>query len=247
MKRIRKTVCMVLAVLSLVPLCGCGAGMVRCLMERGANAQKGAVSMQQDKRSYAEIARDLQDLGIGGITDELVQSLEEQSAQLPEGAIFSKTANLLSVVGMGTFGPELSSWTPARNGVYSFDMEVYDEGKIYTYFLEGVAALGEGELEFTNITEDLSRMDREAGTGPRSVSFDWNGTRYTMEMTAQQDWFDVAAARQLSKIVQEAGGDKQLYFVGDGYQSCMVFYRDAAWAREFQQKTGLPLSTLLED
>lgn len=237
---------MLLALLSLTALDGCGTGVVRYLLKNTENSLKGEISMQQEQRSYAEIAQDLQDLGIGGITDDLVRSLEEQCANMPAEVIFSKTATLLSAVGMGNYGPGLSSWTPAHNGVYSFDMECFDESAIYTYFLEGVAALGEGELDFTNISEDLSRMDREAGTGPRSVSFDWNGSRYTLEMTAQQDWFDLAAARQLSKIVKEAGGEKQLYFVGDGYQNCIVFYRDAQWAKEFQQKTGLPLSTLLE-
>lgn len=192
--------------------------------------------MQLEQPSYLEIACVLRELGIGGITEDLIRALEEQCTLMPEGVFFNKTATMLSAVGMGTFGPGLSSWTPARNGVYSFDMEVWNEEKIYTYFLEGVAALGAGELAFTRITEDLSRMDREAGTGPRSVSFDWNGTRYTMEMTA----------RQLSKIVRDAGGQKQLYFMGDGYQTGMVFYRDARWAGDFQQKTGLPLSTLLE-
>lgn len=238
---------MMLAILSLMTLDSCGTGVARKLL---GNYQNDTVTkeatIEMDQRSYAEIARDLRDLGIDGITDELVASLEEQYSQLPEGIIFSKTATLLSSVGMGNYGPGLSSWTPAHNGVYSFDMECFDESTIYTYFLEGVAALGEGELEFTNISEDLSRMDREAGTGPRSVSFDWNDSRYTMEMTAQRDWFDLAAARQLSKIVKEAGGEKQLYFMGDGYQTGIVFYRDAQWAKEFQQKTGLPLSTLLE-
>lgn len=199
-----------------------------------------------EQRSYAELAQDLRELGIGGITDELVRSLEEQYAGLPDDVILSKAAMLLSVVGSGTVRTNPFCWVPSNNGVYSFDMEAFDEAHMYTYFLQGVAALGEGELDFTNIDEDLSGMDETTGTGSRSVSFTWQDSRYTMEMPAQQDWFSLVAAQQLSRIIHEAGGEKLLSFVGDGYQSCMVFYRDAKWMQAFQQRTGLPLSTLLE-
>lgn len=201
--------------------------------------------MTMDQRSYEEIGRDLQELGIGGITEEMTQTLEESYAKLPAGVAFSKVLTLLSAAGQGTFvfSPAVA-WTPAHSGVYSFDVECFDERAMYTHFLEGVADLSGGELAFANISEDLSRMNADVGTGSRSVSFDWNGTRYTMEMTAQQEWFDMKAARQLSRIIREAGGEKQLYFVGDGYQDCIVFYRDAQWAEKFRQKTGLPLATL---
>lgn len=199
--------------------------------------------MNMNEKSYAEIGAILKKFEIGGITDALTDGLEESYAQLPAEIIFDKTATLVSAVGGGESNYDTRSWTPSENGVYSFDMEVYFEENMYTNFLLGIAALGAGELDFKNITEDTSGVDWENGTGKRTVSFEWNEHAYTLEARVENDWFDSDVAEQLSKIISSNGNGKQLFFTSDGYQECIVFYRNADWADIFQSETGLSLSS----
>lgn len=198
-------------------------------------------TMELNAMSYAEIAETLKELGIEGITDEMVAELEANSAQMPPEILFNKTATLLSSAGIGNFDYETWDWTPSSNSVYCFDVEIFNLEKMYTFFLQGVAAIGKGELDFTNIKEDLSEVDWEAGTGKRSVTFDWNEKTYTIEAEDMGDWFDMKVADELSKIIEAQGGSKKLYFTTDGYQACIIFYCDEAWAETFREKTGLPL------
>lgn len=95
---------------------------------------------------------------------------------------------------------------------------------------------------FKNITEDTSGVDWDNGTGKRTVSFEWNGCTYTLEATFEHDWFDFNVAAGLNRIIIENGNGKRLYFTGDGYQECIVFYRDSEWADAFQKETGMVLS-----
>ena len=194
-----------------------------------------------DQKSVDELALAMREHGISGITDERVEELRQLSGAMPEGLVFSLAGSLLSDAGSGEYDYETDTFTPSRNGVYSFDMEIWNTEKMYTDFLRGVSALGEGELDFTNIEEDLSGVDWDNGTGTRKVRFDWNGTSYTFEAEHQGDWFDASVANDLAVIVASQGGEKRLYFASDGFQSCYVFFRDKEWASSFQEATGLAL------
>lgn len=193
-------------------------------------------------KSFAEIAAVLEKYGVSGITDEQIEQLEAAVKLMPEGVIYDKTAMLLTEAGSGVINFDTWEWTPTENGVYSFDVEVFDLDNMYTNFLLGVSAIGEGELDFKNITEDTSGVDWENGTGKRTVSFEWNGSTYTLEAKFEHDWFDADILAGLNKIIIENGNGKRLYFTGDGYQECIVFYRDAEWADAFGKETGLSLS-----
>lgn len=200
------------------------------------------IQMDDMQKSYAEIAEILKELGIGGITDELITELENAYALMPPEILINKTATTLTYIGAGQIDYDTWEWVPDKNGVYTFDVEVFNLEKIYTFFLQGVSALGDGELNFTNIQEDLSDVNWENGTGTRSVTFDWNGETYTLEAENMGDWFDLSVADQLNQIIISKGGEKRLYFTSDGYQECIIFYRDEAWAKSFEEKTGLELS-----
>ena len=89
--------------------------------------------------------------GISGITDERVEELRQLSGAMPEGLVFSLAGSLLSDAGSGEYDYETDTFTPSRNGVYSFDMEIWNTEKMYTDFLRGVSALGEGVLNVLNI------------------------------------------------------------------------------------------------
>ena len=113
---------------------------------------------------------------------------------------------------------------------------------MYTDFLLGVSSLDKEELDFQNLTEDTSQVNWEEGPGKRTVSFTWNGKSYSLEAEMHNDWFDAGVANELGKIIKENSKDKQLFFADDGYQECIVFYRDKEWADNFQKETGLVLS-----
>lgn len=195
-------------------------------------------------KSYKEIAAILEKYGISGISDVSIKRFEKNDKLMPVGVIHDKTAMLLTEAGMGITNYDTWEWTPTENGVYCFDAEVFDIEKMYTNFLLGVSAISEGELDFKNITEDTGGVDWENGTGKRTVSFEWNGCTYRLEATFEHDWFDFNIAAGLNKIIIENGNGKRLYFTGDGYQECIVFYRDSEWVDAFQKETGMVLSEL---
>ena len=198
--------------------------------------------MNMEGKSYAEIAEVLKEFGISGISDETIKELEESYAQLPPDVMFSKTATLLSFAGRGDMNYDTMEWTPSKNGVYSFDVEVFRNDTMYADFLLGISAIGGDELVFQNIKEDTSEVNWREGTGKRSVSFEWNGNTYVLEAEMMHDWFDLEVADALNQIIISNGNGKKLYFASDGYQECIVFYCDEDWAKEFEDKTGLDLS-----
>ena len=190
--------------------------------------------------TFEEAAQSLRECGIGGITDVILFKLKRGFADLPPEVELDKTAALLSELGSGFTDYESLEWIPSDNGVYSFDMEVFDLSSMYTNFLRGVESLGGGEIVFTDIEEDDSGADWDAGTGTIEVRFRYNGSPYALKAEVMNDWFDINFAAALGKIVGK--NDRRLYFTGDGYQECIVFYRDSAWAEQFMKKTGLPLA-----
>lgn len=232
-KKIRIGICTFTVIIAM-GLCGC----TDIKKEGGSIVEE----INVNQRSYTEIAAILEKYGINGITDTLTSNLEDAYMQLPEDVIFDKTATLLASVGAGETNYDTWEWTPSENGVYSFDVEIFNLEMMYTNFLLGISAIGEGELDFKNVIEDTSGLDWENGTGKRTVSFEWNGYTYTLEAQADNDWFDINVAYELNKIIISNGSGKQLYFTGDGYQECIIFYRDAKWADAFQRETGLDLS-----
>jgi len=191
--------------------------------------------------TYEEVASTLKELGINGITDDTIKELTDNSLDYPEGIIYNKFATMLTTLGIGNYDYDNYTWTPGNNSVYSFDVEVYDIDEMYTLFLQGISSIGEGELEFTNIIEDTSKVNWDYGSGKRSVSFDWNGTTYTLNAKMQSDWFDVKVIKQLNKIIKKANTGKKIYITFDDYQECIVFYRDSEWAKRFEKETGMKL------
>lgn len=105
--------------------------------------------------------------------------------------------------------------------------------------MKGVSSLDAQELDFKNIDEDTSQVDWDEGTGKQRVSFEWKNRQFTLEAEAQGDWFDLRVIGQLNDIIKEYGNGKQLFVTTDGYQGCIIFYRDSQWAKGFQEETGL--------
>lgn len=220
----------VLSLLLLLPFCFGGCGF-----------ESGAPAGAKTPETFAEFAEVFNRYGIQGASPQLTETLEESFRTLPPEVLLSKGAALLTALGEGGYDADAMAWAPSQNGVYAFDMEVSDVGGMYARFLAGVSALAPDELAFENIREDTSKVDWENGTGKRTVTFEWQGEEFTLEAEMQSDWFDLRAANQLNKIIRRHTSGKQLFFTGDGYQECIVFYRDKEWADAFEAETGLEL------
>lgn len=220
----------VLSLLLLLPFCFGGCGV-----------ESGSPAGAKTPETFAAFAEVFSRYGIQGASPQLTETLEESFRTLPPEVLLSKGAALLTALGEGGYDPDAKAWAPSQNGVYAFDMEVSDVGGMYARFLAGVSALAPDELAFENIREDTSKVDWENGTGKRTVTFEWQGEEFTLEAEMQSDWFDLRAANQLNKIIRRHTSGKQLFFTWDGYQECIVFYRDKEWADAFEAETGLEL------
>jgi hypothetical protein len=232
----KRKIISILFVMSILALGGCGSQKENLDIDEHSQNDTEIVEQFQ---SYAEIAEKLKKFEITGITDELIKKLETDYAELPPEVEFNKTAHLLGILGNGIFDYSKATWTPTENGVYSFDVEIYNVDTMYTNFLIGVSSLNKEELNFQNISEDTSEVNWEKGTGKRTVSFEWKGKRYSLEAEVQGDWFDLNVANELNKIIMENTTDKQLFFANDGFQECIVFYRNKDWANSFEKETGV--------
>lgn len=194
--------------------------------------------------SYESIAQELEGLGITGIDDALIAELEAYDLEYDYTYSYdfgNKALDMLCWAGMGEYDPDTWTWTPSDSGVYWFDMEFMDMNTMYFDFLTGIRALDPQALNFSNITEDLTWIDIEEAIGTQRVSFDWNGTTYTMEANMIYDWFDMGLAAELAELVKAENTGSVLYFAYDGGQGVLVFYRTPQWRDTFEKATGIRL------
>lgn len=178
----------------------------------------------------------LEELGVGGITEEIIAEIEAYPYRAD-----NEVTSLLSYVGFGEYDDETWEWSPAGNGVYAVDMEFFEISRMYTNFLAGIEDIGGGELVFEDIEEDVWIGSAELGYGWKKVSFTLNGARHTLRPFMNMDWLDIGFADQVAKLVDRADTGKRLYFLYEPDTVFYVFYRDAAWAEEFEAKTGYEL------
>ncbi len=218
------------------------AWILPVLLCLGGCGLAGGASEREKEMTYAELAEIFEKYGISGTTPQIIEELEQADQIRPPEIELDKAAQLLTVLGRGDYDYEDMTWAPYENGVYAFDLEVFDVGKMYTDFLNGVSALDREELDFQEIQEDTSQVNWEEGTGKRTVTFLWENEPFTLETEENTDWFDMDVAYQLNQIIREHGKEKQLFFAGDGYQEIFVFYREKDWADAFSKATGLELT-----
>ena len=160
---------------------------------------------------------------------------DQQKYDLPERADW--IPNLLFYAGFDFYDENLND-TPKTPGIYSFDIEAWDVGNMYTKFLNGLSEASEGALVFEDIVEDESFENLENGTGSKTISFTFRGERYTVEARMLADWMDTKALTEIAKVVNSSGKEKQLWFFSADGQVISVFYRDKAWANQFMRLTG---------
>ena len=181
-----------------------------------------------EKRSAAELAENLKELGISGISDDIIDMIDEDRAEMDGDVVYSAVGTMLSWAGSPDYDYDTCTMTPKNKTVYSFDMEVFDVSNMYTDFLNGVKYIGDGELDFKNIKES-------DGVLGKHVTFDWDGESYELNLRENTDWFDMNAVEQLNKLIDKKGMKKRLYFTTDEYQEAIIFYRDKEWADKFEK------------
>lgn len=103
--------------------------------------------MITNQMSFQEIANELEKLGIADISKETIKKLEDFWADTPEEFTqdLYKTPLLLTSIGGGSYDYDNHTWTPTSSQVYSFDIEVFDIGQMYTMFMQGISAISGGE------------------------------------------------------------------------------------------------------
>lgn len=198
--------------------------------------------------TYQQMAEELRPLGIT-VSQQAMDELEAYDAEYvaeygtdyyEDTKSNTKIIDLLYWEGSGIYDSETGEWTPSTSGIFWFDMEVWNAGAIYSDFFRGLSAM-HTELNFTNLQEDYSRVDMEAGTGTVGLSFDLNGAHYEMDAAYYYDWFDEDILMQIFGILRTDGNSENLYFANDG-QALFLYYGSAEQAKQLERKTGLDFS-----
>lgn len=203
--------------------------------------QNNGTSKENVQLSFEEQAKVLSDLGITGLTDEVITGVKEDYEQYPDYPI-DPYLSLLGSIGYGDYDYETYAWTPTSTEVYGFDTEVFNLEKMYTDFINGIISISKNEFSITNIEENLDEVDFENGTGIQSISFKYNDHSYLFKGKVNNDWIDCRIIDFMNDIFEKEKNPKRLLCTLDGGQGYFLFYNSLEWAKEFTQKTNIPLS-----
>lgn len=184
----------------------------------------------------------LQDLGINvlekekEITNSILKMPKNMLEDMDKGNIVGLILNYL---GVGKYDFEKNTWTPSSEDVYSFDMEVFDINTMYTNFFKGIMQITKGDIDITDIKEDLSQIDFEKGTGLHIVYFKYNGIPYEYQAKSYYDWFDHNIISFMNQVLHEHNIEKSLFMASDGWQNCILFYNTEQWAKKLKETTDI--------
>lgn len=203
----------------------------------------------QDYPDYVALAKQrdiLGELGLAVEEDEIerlrkVMEEDENARIYTEGYPFYR---LLTYIGMPK--RDRKTWKVIEYPVqaYWFDWEAMDVEGDYEDILRGVEKISGGEIAFGQIDVDSSRVDWEWGEGSIRLSFVCCGKPFEIEVRVENDWLDPSLIDKLNRVIEQsgaAGEGRRIYACDDGGQGTILFYRDAGWAREFAQKTGMDM------
>jgi len=192
--------------------------------------------------ALTEIAAELERFGIGSLPPETLESADSGLFYLSD----SKLEHLLYVLGVGERDYDTGSFIPAESGVFFSYYWAENPETMYADFLRGIAAMSRGQLIIENIIEDQSRTDWNAWEGTITVDFTLNGKEQTLDAVFYGEWYDQQTFNALSAMILEATG-KQLYFADFEDTACFIFLGDETWADAFAKRTGLEISSDIND
>lgn len=148
---------------------------------------------------------------------------------------------LLDYMGMGIRDEESGTMFRMSEQIYSFDMEVSDIEQMYTLFLKGLSELLKEDFVFTDIEEDIGKVDFESGTGVQTIRFQCNGKACQYDAKVEYDWFDAGMLAYMNQVIEEQHTGKYLYAASDGWQNCILFYQTEEWSERFGELLGIAL------
>lgn len=188
----------------------------------------------------------LEELGFG-IPEELMEEIRQWMEE--EGAYreyVERTPFYELLLGLAQPKWDQETWevTAFPEQAYWFDWEAWDVEGSYEEILKGVESLSAGELRFEQIVTDWSGASWENGTGRIKLTFTCNGKPCSMSLQVSHDWLDNSVIKKLNGILAQLPGregDRWIYACDDGGQGAILFYRDRAWARKFEKRTGIEL------
>lgn len=190
----------------------------------------------------AEISAELESFGLTPLTDADLVTTENGLFYLSN----DKLSHLLYCMGAGIRDYDTGDFLPAESGVFFTYYWAEFPDTMYTDLLRGIDAMSRGELAIENIFEDHSCADWANYDGTITVSFDLNGSPHQISAVFYQEWYDEQVLNTLNTMVMEATG-KQLWFADFQDTGCFIFLGDTAWAEAFADRTGLVLSSDIND
>lgn len=179
--------------------------------------------------------------------EEILRSIEKTLEIMPED-IREKWGfeldyySVLVYLGMGAYNEAEFSYVPYTDSVFAFDLEAYDLTYGYMSLLDALARMSGGELKVDGVDVKISDEQYMTGQGTFEIDFAINDQPYTYEARMDFDWLDVELINYLNEILEDSGARGRLLGFFDG-QMLVLFYNTPAWAKEFEQVTGIALQT----
>ena len=149
-------------------------------------------------------------------------------------------------MGEGIRDYDTGVFTPAETGVLFTYYWAEFPDTMYADLLNGIAAMSRGKLVIEDISEDHSNTDWADYEGNIAVSYTLNGKPQKFDAVFYQEWYDEQTFNIISATIQEETGN-QLYFADYDDIGCFVFFGDDTWAEEFAKRTGLEISSDIND
>lgn len=192
------------------------------------------------RMSYEEQLSILEELDLT-IPAEYKEKLQDRPPDDMEYIESDPFYEFLTCCGMPKWDPKTYEVTGYSEQTYWFDLEGFDISTDYIEILKGVQALAGDLLFITDLKEDTSGVQWEEGTGDILISFRINGRACQYKAKMEHDWIDSGFLVFLKETLDQERGDRHLYSCPDNGQGCILFYREEAWAKDFETRTGIPL------
>lgn len=192
--------------------------------------------------TLSEISAELETFGFTPLSDTELVSTENGLFYLSD----DKLVHLLFCMGEGIRDYDTGIYTPTETGVFFTYYWSDDPDAMYTDLLNGISAMSRGQLTFDSISEDHSRADWANYSGSVVTDFTLNGEQKQIEAVFYQQWYDEQILNTLNGMILESTG-KQLWFSDFEDTGCFIFLGDSAWAERFADRTGLILSSDIND
>ena len=195
-----------------------------------------------DGMNLTEISAELENFGLTPLTDAELASTENGLFYLSD----DKLSHLLYCMGCGVRDYDTGAFAPAETGVFFCYYWSEFPDTMYTDLLRGIASMSRGEIAIESITEDHSAADWDAWDGTITVDFTLNGEKKDLDAVFYGEWYDEQTFNALNAMIRDATG-KQLWFADFEDTACFMFLGDDAWAKRFADRTGLVLSSDIND